>query len=600
MLLSIKVLVCYHKPARLLKDGIFVPIYVGKACAGDLSPEDRQWLCRNMIGDDTGDNISHLNQHFCELTAIYWAWKNYDKLGNPDYIGLCHYRRIFDAQDIRDALNYDITASVDKVHDGKNISEQFSNVHRTNDLNEAINLLSAKYVKTAQTYLQQKNGYFYNMFIMKKELFFEYCDYLFGILMKIHKKTNYDKYSFYNQRMPGFVAERLTGIFIAQKEAEKFKLKKSKVLFDDVGCNTPISPVFSGESVNICLSADDNYAEYLGVTIQSIKMNKSSADKYDICILDSGISFKNKNKIIKMVAEDFSVRFIDISGYLASVDKSIFSLNQHFTIAAYYRLFIPQVFANYKKVLYLDCDLIVNTDIAELFHTDLGNFAIGAAKDIEITRRLATDKFYGGNIYKYLADVLKMKHPKTYFQSGVLLLDIAKLVKTDFTNGCLNRLKEIGEPLYVDQCVLNSLFDGNYKKLDMKWNVMWQLPYYVKDLDRQLDRETYSAYMASRAKPYVVHYASATKPWRFPKIEMADIWWKYARLTPFYEEILSELNYDTEMLRAIFNYRKDKLCYLKYKIFSKITFGKMRKHCKQKKKELKSRLKEVRKFLKGK
>lgn len=150
---------------------------------------------------------------------------------------------------------------------------------------------------------------------------------------------------------------------------------------------------------------------------------------------------------------------------MASVDKSIFSLNQHFTIATYYRFFIPQIFANYKKLLYLDCDLVVNADVAELSHTDLGNFAIGAFKDVEITRRLATDKFYGRNIDKYLADVLKMKHPETYFQAGVLLLDIAKLVKTDFTNRCIDRLKEIGEPLYVDQCVLNSLFDGNYKNL---------------------------------------------------------------------------------------------------------------------------------------
>ena len=58
-----------------------------------MSEKDYQWMLDNMIGDDTGDNISELNRNFNELTAIYWAWKNYDKLGNPDYIGLAHYRR---------------------------------------------------------------------------------------------------------------------------------------------------------------------------------------------------------------------------------------------------------------------------------------------------------------------------------------------------------------------------------------------------------------------------------------------------------------------------------------------------------------------------
>ncbi|KQH56827.1 glycosyl transferase, partial [Campylobacter coli] len=90
---KVKILVGYHKPAVLLKDEILTPIHLGRALAtqvskdGEMSKEDFKWMCENMIGDDTGDNISHLNRYFCELTGIYWAWKNYDKLGNPDYIG---------------------------------------------------------------------------------------------------------------------------------------------------------------------------------------------------------------------------------------------------------------------------------------------------------------------------------------------------------------------------------------------------------------------------------------------------------------------------------------------------------------------------------
>ncbi|HBK6302481.1 TPA: DUF4422 domain-containing protein, partial [Campylobacter jejuni] len=98
---SIKILVGYHKPAELLKDDILTPIHLGRALAteaskdGNISKDDYKWMCENMIGDDTGDNISYLNRCLNELTGIYWAWKNYDKLGNPDYIGFMHYRRHF-------------------------------------------------------------------------------------------------------------------------------------------------------------------------------------------------------------------------------------------------------------------------------------------------------------------------------------------------------------------------------------------------------------------------------------------------------------------------------------------------------------------------
>lgn len=88
---NVKLLICYHKPATLFKDEIFTPIHVGRANARKrFQPEDKnfQWMLKNMIGDDTGDNISDRNGSYNEMTSLYWAWKNYDKLGDPDYIGL--------------------------------------------------------------------------------------------------------------------------------------------------------------------------------------------------------------------------------------------------------------------------------------------------------------------------------------------------------------------------------------------------------------------------------------------------------------------------------------------------------------------------------
>ena len=86
-MVSVKILVTYKNKHKVLKSDIITPIQTGRAIADEIFEE--------MIGDDTGDNISKDNPKYNELSAQYWAWKNYDKLGNPDYIGFMHYRRHF-------------------------------------------------------------------------------------------------------------------------------------------------------------------------------------------------------------------------------------------------------------------------------------------------------------------------------------------------------------------------------------------------------------------------------------------------------------------------------------------------------------------------
>ena len=544
---SVKILVGYHKPAQLLKSDILVPIHLGRALAtqiskdGQMSEEDYQWMLDNMIGDDTGDNISHLNRYFCELTAIYWAWKNYDKLGNPDYIGLMHYRRLFKPEDIENAPKYDIVAAYEKLGTNETIYSQFMNNHWCGYLGEACRLLINKnnmYEKIVKNYLNAHAGYFCNMFIMKKDLFFEYCEHLFAVLLPLHKKINYPECTYYNQRMPGFLAERLTGIFITAKQKD-FKINNVRAIFKEVATKRPVKPAFkTKDAISVVLSSDDNYANYLGVVLTSIKDTKNKNEKYDICVLDGGISSENKKNILLLKDADFSIRFIDVSGYLNQVDNSLFYLNAHFTQATYYRFFIPEIFSEYDRILYLDTDIAVNHNLSELFHIDLGKYAIAAAQDVEMHRVFNTDEQYKGNRRDYLRNTLGMKHPETYFQAGILLLDIKKLKEMNFTAECLRLLKEIKTPLYVDQCIMNAFFDGRYKPLDMKWNVLWQLPYYIHDLEKQLRVDMYKEYFSARENPYIVHYASQIKPWINADIPLAEIWWQYARMTPFYEEIL--------------------------------------------------------------
>ena len=102
-----KILISYHQPAPLLNDDIFIPIQTGRSeyiknyQENKIPEQEYKWMMDNTTGDDTGENISQLGSKLCEFTTIYWAWKNYNKLGNPDYIGFMHYRRHFIFKDIR-------------------------------------------------------------------------------------------------------------------------------------------------------------------------------------------------------------------------------------------------------------------------------------------------------------------------------------------------------------------------------------------------------------------------------------------------------------------------------------------------------------------
>ncbi len=228
---SIKILVCYYKKDILFKNDILCPIHCGRAVAkqaskdGVLDSEEYQWMLDNMIGDDTGDNISNLNREVNEMTAIYWAWKNYDKLGNPDYIGLCHYRRLFNfANHIKFSIPFSLTSLslLDKTGNNyKCISKLLDRndfICRTpikvNSLIlsclkafQKIANLSTKYhpilYKSLQTFLSDKDYYCNSMFVMKREDFFAYCEEIFPLMFDF--LNNFQRRDLFKKHIKKFV-----------------------------------------------------------------------------------------------------------------------------------------------------------------------------------------------------------------------------------------------------------------------------------------------------------------------------------------------------------------------------------------------------------
>ena len=238
---KIKILTSFHKESDLFVSEIVQPIQVGTDVNGVVSTK--------YLHDNTGEQISAKNRMYCELTAHYWAWKNLD----ADYYGFMHYRRYFSFSEsnlkcdqygniiypritpetlkelgytdnsIRHMVEpYDVL-SVEpqdtRVMDGSaDVYEHYqrSKYHRISDLDTVVQIIDEKYPEYSgpcKEYLHGHFGYFCNMYILKKEVFQDYCAWAFDILAEHERRTDLTDYDINEYRVSGFLAERLWGIY---------------------------------------------------------------------------------------------------------------------------------------------------------------------------------------------------------------------------------------------------------------------------------------------------------------------------------------------------------------------------------------------------
>ena len=630
---KLKILVGYHKPAYLLKNDVFVPIHLGRSLATKNSnnTQDLQWMLDNMIGDDTGNNISDLNKNFNEMTAIYWAWKNYDKIGNPEYIGFSHYRRhfLFNAhfdnwiKDIdvidNDYMNkygvlnvpefskYDFI--VNKVcKDNVSVYQQYKYYHEIEDLDYVINQIEKKYPEifpVAKKYINGKNTYFCNMFIMKKEIFFKYCEFMFDILFDFFKTNYYEGRNNIQSRM--FVSERLTGIYINYLKQKKLAHREYPISFiKNTEIAEPILPLSNTNKVAIVFSVSNEFAKYFGVCLQSLIEYSDKEKKYEIFVITTDMSNDNKNKLSKICPANVFIRFINPKPY-----QTVFALNNLYTkdyynCNTYYRLFVADMFENFDKVIYLDSDIIIQNDILELSNIDMGENYIAATKDIFMSIWSKEEK----NLSIYLKKKIKLNESEHYFQAGVLVFNIKKLREIDFSQKVAGSYKKLEMPRLLDQDILNDVCKGNVLYIDSKWDFDVNLCFLERDNNVLFNKgygKDIKAYNELKKSNYIIHYAGPNKPWSIPDMFYADSWWNFARKTPFYEIILKTMiesstigsisNVDYK-ISAVKNYRKNILNYWKYKILSNFVFGKTRERYFTKKHLLKSKIRQAKQFRK--
>jgi hypothetical protein len=235
-----------------------------------IDDQGYQWLLDNAVGDDTGDNISRQNRSYCELTAVYWIWKNYEKLDDLDYVGLMHYRRHFifrpdyrltffervrrlfsknrsfvrvkmmdgeyegrfglDASTVRKAIsNYDIVVPVpqDLL---TTVYQNFKLNQKTGYLDTALDVLREKYpgyVGAAEECMRSFSANWGNMFVMKPAAFREYCSFVFSIMQEVERRVGgaSSEHSNLKDAHAAYIIERMWIIWLTyHKKAGKYRI----------------------------------------------------------------------------------------------------------------------------------------------------------------------------------------------------------------------------------------------------------------------------------------------------------------------------------------------------------------------------------------
>lgn len=551
------------------------PLYIPVRCGAVYDQRENV----QMLGDDTGDNISEKRFTYNELTIMYWAWKNV----KADYYGLCHYRRYLSFSTnqhyLKNQLQYveaDTISpkSVEKfglneksirnliskskadiilpeIFDISEINCDPKFTHRTRyEINlgkqfsqdsidlllDALDEIYPEYTDVAKQYFDGNKAYFCNCFIMKRDIFHAYCQWLFDILFYLEPKVDFTGLSMKKSRILGFFSEDLLTIYMMKnlRNNHWMKVEQEIVYFKDTAARPLLKPAFSQHSVNIVLSSDNTYAAYMGVLIQSIIQNSSEKYNYDIIILHTDISEENRILLQSLAGgiNNFSIRFTDISNEIS--DRK-FEVWAHYKKYNVYRLVAPDVLANFDKAVYLDSDIVVNKDIADLYNTDVSNYLIAAVPEIRVYSWLDDED---NPMHQYVAEILRLPKGHIYFNSGVLVYNLAKFRNTCSSDYMLDICAQ-RRWQYIDQDVLNIVCAEDTLYLPMNWNVMISADNLATEINSPLSM--YQNYCSARKNPYAVHYAGNFLPFRVPTVDMYWYFWKYARNTPYYEILLDRM-----------------------------------------------------------
>jgi len=271
-------------------------------------------------------------------------------------------------------------------------------------------------------------------------------------------------------------------------------------------------------TIPIFYAIDDSYAKFVAVSIKSLIMNANNNYNYDINVIYENLSEENAKKLKSLETDNVKIILTEMNQNLSMItDKLGNRLREYtFTLTIFFRLFIPVMFPKYDKCIYIDADTVIPGDISRLYNEDLGNNYLGCIVD-----KSTIDNEI---LASYFEEVVGIPRDK-YINSGVLLMNSKKLRELKIDEKFLDLYTKYGfDVIAPDQDYINSMCYGHIKYLSDIYDAM------PNPNNKEVE------------KPVIIHYNLFLKPWQYENVQYYDYFWKYAKSTPFYDEILEIKN----------------------------------------------------------
>lgn len=279
-------------------------------------------------------------------------------------------------------------------------------------------------------------------------------------------------------------------------------------------------------TIPVFYAISDDYTKYAAVSLNSLVKHADQNQDYTVYFLSQDLSKQHQQDLLALGADNVHVNFFKINDEMVAPiqnRKENYLRAEFFTMSIFYRLFIPDLFPQYDKAIYIDSDTILNDDIAKLYDTDLGNNLFGACMDTSIQ--------FVPEMIAYIKEVLALD-PKKYINSGMLVLNCRAFRDEKFIDRFMSLLEKYHfDCIAPDQDYLNEIADKRILHLDPKWDAM-------------PNENT-----APLANPSLIHYNLFFKPWHFTNIQYEEYFWASAKETQFYDELKADLSNYTDKQR---------------------------------------------------
>lgn len=272
--------------------------------------------------------------------------------------------------------------------------------------------------------------------------------------------------------------------------------------------------------VPIFFASDCNYLPYLTVAIKSLIEKSSKQNEYRIYVLTNDITEKDFEYLKIFEQSNVKINRVDVNDKIESIKDKV-ALRDYYSVSIYFRLFIPSLFPQYKKAIYLDSDIVLNRDVADMFKTDLKDNYVAAVLD---------EVIWSSKDFTYYAINALDVSEKQYFNSGVLVMNLDKFRENKIEDDFYNWVNSYNfGTVAPDQDYLNCICKDKVVYLDKGWNKM--------PMGEKLDDD----------KLCLIHYNMFMKPWKYKNTMFSEYFWKYAKQTKYYNELLhKQKNYSDE------------------------------------------------------